>query len=111
METAADDGSDSGVCYCQHWCCVWTYDKHIGGGGANVILMTRIYQRVPLINVGCQPHAAHSGPSRGETLAGELGKHFSPPGILSPYSRQRGFHSARRKPLLVENTSVIVLSQ
>ena len=47
---------------------VWTYDKHIGGGGANVILMTRIYQRVPLINVGCQPHAAHSRPQpRGDT--------------------------------------------
>ena len=90
---------------------VWTYDKHIGGGGANVILMTRIYQRVPLINVGCQPHAAHSSPSRGETQAGELGKHFSPPGILSPYSRQRGFHSARRKPLLVESNHVLVLSQ
>lgn len=52
-----------------------------------------------------------AAPSRGETQAGELGKHFSPPGILSPYSRQRGFHSARRKPLLVENTSVLVLSQ
>ena len=35
---------------------------------ANVILMTRIYQRVPLINVGCQPHAAHSSPQpRGDT--------------------------------------------
>ena len=66
MESAADDDKTLESVSCLPLpilaLCLDIYMINISLVRANVIPMTPIYQRVPLINVGCQPHAAHSRP-------------------------------------------------